>query len=210
MSEAASVRLTDGPSPVQVLFAHGAGAPMDSDFMNQMTNLLVASGLGVARFEFPYMAQRRQGGSKRPPNSMPQLLDAFRAQVADLGPADRLIIGGKSMGGRVATLLADELGVAGAFCLGYPFHPAGKPDKTRTQHLQDLQTPTLICQGTRDTLGNQEEVAEYSLSKQVSLHWLEDGNHDLKPRVKSGFTHAQHMQAAAVAVASFARQWLNQ
>ncbi|MFD1218086.1 alpha/beta fold hydrolase [Microbulbifer celer] len=192
------------------LFAHGAGAPMDSDFMQALAALLVARGVGVVRFEFPYMVERRESGKRRPPNKMDVLLDCFRAQVDrvhdELGPK-ALFVGGKSMGGRVASMLAQEAfeagRVAGAVCLGYPFHPQGKPEKLRTGHLEHITCPTLIVQGTRDALGNRDEVEGYPLSDAVRCHWLEDGDHDFKPRRASGFTQSQHWQSAAELAARF-------
>lgn len=105
----------------------------------------------------------------------------------------------------MASMIADEVGAAGLVCLGYPFHAPGKPEKTRTDHLQALQTSAVIIQGTRDAMGNQDEVGGYNLSGAIELFWLEDGNHDLKPRVKSGFTHDQHLLAAADRIARFCR-----
>jgi predicted alpha/beta-hydrolase family hydrolase len=88
--------------------------------------------------------------------------------------------------------------IAGLLCLGYPFHPPGRPTQLRTKHLVGLQTPTLIVQGTRDEFGVPGEVAGYGLSKTIELLWLEDGDHDLKPRKAiSGFTTAQHLQTMA-------------
>lgn len=176
---------------------------MDSEFMEVLTALLAERGIVVIRFEFPYMSQRRSGGSKRPPDRQPILLETWKQVIAQCDDYDRVFIGGKSMGGRMASLIADESDVEGLVCLGYPFHPAKKPEKLRTEHLTDLQTPTLIVQGTRDGLGNIEEVSHYPLSSQIELCWLEDGDHDLKPRVKSGFTHKQHIQYAADAIADF-------
>lgn len=201
----------DAEAPPTLVLAHGAGAPMDSDFMNVMTGLLVERGIRVVRFEFPYMQERRESGKRRPPNRGPELLACWREVVENLGQAGSftgstsqpLFIGGKSMGGRMASLLADELGVKGLVCLGYPFHPQGKPERLRTAHLEPLQTPTLIVQGSRDALGNREEVGAYALSSAIQLCWLEDGDHDLKPRVKSGFTHVEHMRACATAIEQF-------
>ncbi|MDJ0948284.1 MAG: dienelactone hydrolase family protein [Alphaproteobacteria bacterium] len=196
----------DGPgdAPVTVALAHGAGAPMDSDWMDAVATVLAARGLRVARFEFPYMARRRADGKRRPPDRQPVLLDCWRAVVAALG-ADRLVIGGKSMGGRMASLVADETGVRGLVCLGYPFHPPGKPEKTRTEHLETLRTPTLILQGERDPFGGREEVSGYRLSAAIRLYWLADGDHGFKPRKASGRTEAQNLEEAAAAVADFAR-----
>ncbi|NHO64798.1 alpha/beta fold hydrolase [Aestuariicella hydrocarbonica] len=186
-----------------LLLAHGAGAPMDSEFMDVMARLLVERNIGVVRFEFPYMQQRRHGGSKRPPDRQPVLLEAWRQVVEQCSHLDNVFIGGKSMGGRMASLIADEMPVKGCVCLGYPFHPPAKPEKTRTEHLRALAAPTLIVQGTRDALGKREEVEQYDLSRAIGLCWLEDGDHDFKPRVRSGLTQQQHLISAADAVADF-------
>jgi hypothetical protein len=107
-----------------------------------------------------------------------------------------LFIGGKSMGGRVASLIADDVNaqgrVRGLVCLGYPFHPPGKPDVLRTAHLQCLACPALIVQGERDPFGTRDEVATYTLSNAITLEWLPDANHDFKPRAKSGVTHDEN------------------
>ncbi|WP_252179295.1 alpha/beta family hydrolase [Endozoicomonas sp. 4G] len=194
-------------SPLLIL-AHGAGAAMDSDFMNQMADRLMAKGVSVVRFEFPYMQERRETGKKRPPDRQPKLLQRWLAVIEQVsneysGP---LFIGGKSMGGRMASLLVSEvsdLSVNGVVCLGYPFHAPGKQDKPRTGHLADFPLPMLVVQGTRDAMGDYATVQGYELSGNIELHWLEDGNHDLKPRVKSGFTHEQHLIEAAEKVSAF-------
>lgn len=205
--------LFDGPTDarVTILFAHGAGAPMDSASMNATAKVLAAAGFRVARFEFAYMAARRIGERKPPPKAetvMPQYI----AAIDDLGPTKGpLIIGGKSMGGRVASMIADsefaKKRIAGLLCLGYPFHPMGRPDQLRTKHLLDLKTPTLICQGTRDELGDRFEVGDYGLSDEIEVFWLEDGDHDLKPRKAiSGFTTAQHLQSVADKVVEWTKR----
>jgi len=196
--------LIDGPdeAALSFAFAHGAGAPMDSPFMAFIAGALAAAGLRVIRFEFPYMARRRREGGRRPPDRQPVLLDAWRDVIGTLGP-DRLAIGGKSMGGRMASLVADETGAAGLVCFGYPFHPPGKPERTRTEHLAGLATPSLIIQGERDPFGTTTDVAGYDLSPSVALHWAPDGNHDLAPRKASGRTKEQNWQAAADAAAVF-------
>lgn len=198
--------LFDGPdaAPATVLLAHGAGAPMDSKSMDAAAKALVACGLRVARFEFGYMAARRSGARKPPPRAdklNPEYLEA----VENLGADGPLIIGGKSMGGRVASMVADELfsegQIAGLLCLGYPFHPPAKPTRPRTAHLADLRTPALICQGTRDEFGTREEVSGYDLAPGIELLWLEDGDHDLKPRKKiSGFSADDHLKSMAQTV----------
>ena len=198
--------LFDGPetSEKTVLLAHGAGAPMDSDFMNVIASGLAGHGLRVARFEFPYMIKRRDDGKRRPPDRAPVLLQSYLDAAAELGP-ESLIAGGKSMGGRIASMIADEAGVAGLVCLGYPFHPPGKPDKLRTEHLAGLKTPALILQGERDPFGKREEVAGYTLSKSINVAFLPDGDHDLKPRKASGRTRAENRAEAVDRIADFAR-----
>lgn len=199
----------DGPdgADATVLLAHGAGAPMDSQSMTAAAGALAAAGLRVARFEFGYMAARRSGARKPPPRAE-TLIPEYLAAVDALGVSGTLVIGGKSMGGRVASMAADDLHragrIAGLLCLGYPFHPPAKPQQLRTAHLEGLVTPTLICQGTRDEFGTRDEVSGYRLSKAIELLWLDDGDHDLKPRKSvSGFSAADHLHTMASAVAAW-------
>lgn len=203
--------LFDGPetAPTTILLAHGAGAPMDSASMTATAKALAAAGFRVARFEFAYMAGRRSGQRKPPPRAetvQPEFIAAIDALGAHANPKrGRLIIGGKSMGGRVASMIADRVKPAGLLCLGYPFHPPEKPQQLRTAHLAELRTPTLIVQGTRDPFGTPDEVATYTLSPAIELLWLEDGDHDLKPRKSvSGFSAADHLKTMAARVADWA------
>lgn len=196
--------LFDGPAgrrPALVL-AHGAGAGMESPFLTSIAARIGELGWRVARFEFPYMAARRDG-SKRAPDSELKLLDTWRTVVAELGGPGDVVIGGKSLGGRMASMVADELGVRGLVCLGYPFHAPGRPDRPRTAHLAGLRTPALVVQGTRDPFGRPEEVAAYALSPAIRLHWMADGDHDLAPRKASGRTRAENWEETAMAVAGF-------
>lgn len=170
----------------------------------------VAAGLArcghrVLRFEFPYMAARRHGGGRRPPDRQSVLLDTWRSVLAAAGGSDRLVIGGKSMGGRIASLLATEAGVPGLVCLGYPFHPPGRPDKPRVEHLSELQVPTLIVQGSRDPFGTLEEVRSYRLSSAIRFAWIADADHDLKPRRASGRDHTETIRQAIDATDTFLR-----
>ncbi len=197
--------LFDGPddAPLTIALAHGAGAPMESPFMAAFAEGLAAAGYRAARFEFPYMAARRQTGTKRPPDRAPVLLEAWRAVIDMMGP-ENLVIGGKSMGGRIASMVADEMGVRGLVCLGYPFHAPGKPmNPDRLAHLETLKTRALFCQGTRDTLGSRDDVKTYTLSKAIAMHWLEDGDHGFKPRKASGLTEADNWQNAIAAIVQF-------
>lgn len=186
-----------------LVLAHGAGGPMDSAFMNTVARGVSAEGVRVARFEFPYMAARRTG-TRRGPDREAVLLQTWRNVVVAFDPA-RTVIGGKSMGGRMASMVADDLGVAGLVCLGYPFHAPGRPDKPRIDHLRELRTPALIVQGTRDPFGPREEVEAYPLSAAITFCWLEDGDHDFKPRAASGHSHNEHIASAIDAAAAFCR-----
>ncbi|MBN9452160.1 MAG: alpha/beta hydrolase [Bosea sp.] len=203
--------LFDGPdeADVTLLLAHGAGAPMDSPSMTAAAKALAGTGFRVARFEFDYMAARRSGTSRPPPPRADKLNPQYLAAIDALGAAGKLVIGGKSMGGRVASMVADGLfesgRISGLLCLGYPFHPPGKPEQLRTGHLVDLKTPALIVQGTRDEFGTREEVSTYELSPAINILWLEDGDHDLKPRKRvSGFSAAEHLGTMAEAASAWA------
>jgi len=196
--------LIDGPadSPRTLVLAHGAGGGMDTPFLNIVARGVAALGIGVVRFEFPYMAARRSGEKRGgAPDRQPVLLQSWRDVVAELGGGAKVVIGGKSLGGRMASMVADELGVRGVVCLGYPFHPPGQPARLRTEHLATLVTPTLIVQGTRDPFGTRDEVVTYRLSPAIEIEWLEDGDHSFKPRKSSGFTERDHIARAIERVA---------
>ncbi|MDO8432382.1 MAG: alpha/beta fold hydrolase [Candidatus Binatus sp.] len=199
--------LINGPkkAALTLVLAHGAGAPMDSRFMN-----IVAEGVAdsradtrVARFEFPYMQKTRATGRRSAPDLAPVLLESWRAVIAELGNADTMVIGGKSMGGRMASMIADDAGVRGLVCLGYPFHAPGRPDVPRIAHLQKLRTRALILQGTRDSFGSPEEVEGYKLSRTIRVEWIEDGDHSFKPRARSGRTEKQNLEHAIAQIVDF-------
>lgn len=196
---------------VTVLLAHGAGAPMDSAALTRAAQALASVDFRVARFEFGYMAARRTSAKRAPAPRAETLKAEYLAAVDALAAKGPLVIGGKSMGGRVASMVADELHaasrIAGLLCLGYPFHPVGKPEQLRTAHLATLRTPALIVQGTRDPFGTREEVAGYTLSPSIEVLWLEDGDHDLAPRKSvSGFTAADHLKTMADHVAAWTKR----
>lgn len=199
-------------APVLVL-AHGAGAPADSPFMELLAAALSAQGVTTVRFEFPYMEKRREDGKKRPPDRQPTLLGHFRTVIAETcdgidGQAG-VFVGGKSMGGRMASILAAEPGiddaVRGAVCFGYPFHPPGKNDRWRTDHFQSLCRPIQIIQGTRDPFGKQAEVEARALDtlENVNLAWLEGGDHDYRPLARQSESREDLIQQAAAAAARF-------
>jgi uncharacterized protein len=203
--------LVDGPARAKctILLAHGAGGPMDTPTMTAAATALAEVGFRVARFEFEYMAARRRSAVRKPPPRAEKLGPEYLTAIDALKTEGPLIIGGKSMGGRIASMIADDLHaadrIAGLLCLGYPFHPPGRAEQLRTAHLAKLKTPALIVQGTRDPFGNRQEVSTYALSKTIKILWLEDGDHDLKPRKSvSGFSLADHLGTAAQAAAAWA------
>ncbi|AOO81336.1 alpha/beta family hydrolase [Bosea vaviloviae] len=205
--------LFDGPDQAErtVLLAHGAGGAMDSPSLTATAKALAGAGFRVARFEFDYMAGRRMEAGRKPPPRAEKLNPEYIAAIDALDAKGPLIIGGKSMGGRVASMVANDLfasgRVRGLLCLGYPFHPPAKPEQLRTAHLVDLKIPTLIVQGTRDQFGMREEVSAYTLSPAIEILWLEDGDHDLKPRKSvSGFSAADHLKTMAEAVSAWAER----
>ena len=203
--------LSTGPdaAAATLLLAHGAGGPMDSRFMNEIADLLADRGIRVMRFEFGYMAARRNGGKRRPAPKAETLGPAYREAVREAreGVTGRLAIGGKSMGGRVASLVADDLLAAGSVqalvCLGYPFHPPNMPEKLRSAHLEALRCPALVIQGERDPFGSRSEIEALTLSPAITLAWSDDGDHDLGPRGASGFTRKGNLIAAADRIAAF-------
>ena len=176
---------------------------MDSPFMRHVAEGVAASGVRVIRFEFPYMQRRRETGKRGAPDPPHILMQSFRDAIEEVGDDTGLVIGGKSMGGRIASMVADDAGVLGVVCLGYPFHPPGQPEKTRTKHLEAMRTPTLIAQGTRDSFGTPEDVRGYQLSRAIRIEWIEDGDHSFKPRARSGRTEADNIRAAIALVTEF-------
>lgn len=205
--------LTAGPSDAEtvVLLAPGAGAPMTSAWMERVSGLLGEAGLRVLRFDFAYMTARL-AGSRKPPPKAETLVAEYEAAVAEARsrtrPGVRMLIGGKSLGGRVASLAAQSLyesgHIAGLVCLSYPFHPPKQPESLRTRHLRTLGCPTLIVQGVRDPFGGESEVAGYGLSPAIAVHWAADGDHDLAPRKSSGATLDGNLAEAVRGIVRFA------
>lgn len=214
MSPAADTpRLVDGPAAAAatLLLAHGAGTPMDSPFLATIAAGLAQRGWRVVRFEFPFMARQRRGERRAPPDRMPALQACFRAQVErELGRGGgALLIGGHSLGGRVASLLADELAealaVRACLCLGFPFHHPRTPERWRSRHLATQRTPTLILQGERDPFGRPEAVRGCPLSPAVRLAWLPAGDHSLRPSRSSGLSEGDNWRSAGEQADRFLR-----
>lgn len=190
-------------SKVVLILAHGAGAPADSTFMEELSAALEREGIGTIRFEFPYMQKRRQDGKKRPPDREPVLLEYFSGVIdrvrAELGSCSLILVGGKSMGGRMASILASRRDdIDGVICFGYPFHPPGKLDRWRTAHFRDLNCPILVLQGTRDPFGKPDELADHQQELEaIDLRWLEGGNHDFQTLKSQPQTQSELIAQAA-------------
>ena len=169
--------LINGPEDAKetLILTPGASGGMRQKFLSDVAKGVGESGIRVVRFEFEYT----RAGRKRP-DPAPKLLDEWRAVVGEYG--DGIYIGGKSMGGRMASMVADESHIRGLVCLGYPFHPPGQPEKLRTAHLEGLKTPALIVQGTRDQFGSREEVTTYTLSRKIRLEWIDGADHSFRNR----------------------------
>jgi len=192
-----------------VIFAHGAGAGMKSSYIEFMTKALTEKNIAVIRFNFPYMVKREEDGKRRPPDRMPKLIEHFQLVLNEFAHLQPLFLVGKSMGSRVAATIAcdEELPINGVISIGYPFHPQKKPEKLRLEPLQLIQKPILILQGDRDALGNKEEIKTYNISSRCQVNFFQDGDHDLKPRVKSGFTHQHHLKSALKDIEKFIHEY---
>tara|TARA_R110001583_G_scaffold17951_4_gene72098 strand:+ start:2827 stop:3492 length:666 start_codon:yes stop_codon:yes gene_type:complete len=202
----------------QIIFAHGAGADMHHEFMEQVTALFNKANINVLRFNFPYMDKRIALGKRYPPDRMPTLINCYKQVINDFIAINNnnkkkklpLFIGGKSMGSRVAaTIASDEKFsefIQGVFCFGYPFHPVKKTEKLRLEPLQNTRKPILIAQGERDTLGSEVEISDYEISHMCQCFFLTDGDHSLKPRIKSGYTQRQHIESAVQAIVQFIQE----
>lgn len=194
-----------------VLLAHGAGSGIETPFFETLVPPIVETGISVTRFEFQYMSEQRTSGQRRPPPRVHHMIHEYETMIetvsSETRAGQRLIIGGKSLGGRVASLVAESAyrqeRISGLICLGYPFHPPNKPQTLRTAHLETLTCPTLIVQGERDPFGPKSEVENMTLPPAISVAWIADGNHDFTPRAKSGYTHTGNLLSAARAVAAF-------
>lgn len=196
-----------------VIFAHGAGADMEHEYIEALVRLMNAKKLSVLRFNFPFMDKRKLDGKRRPPDRMPALIACYQSVLSSISVDSNahlpIYIGGKSMGGRVAAMLScDKVlmfneKINGVICLGYPFHPVKKPEKLRLAPLQETHLPVLILQGQRDALGSEEEINSYEVSSRCQLHYFHDGDHDLKPRIKSGYNLKQHQNSAINKMSEF-------
>jgi len=192
-----------------VLLAHGAGADMHAAALTVTADALAEARIPSLRFDFPY---RRAG--RRAPDRPPVLLAAAREAAAELAkrarlPLERLVLGGRSMGGRICSMLAadetDPVPALGLALLGYPLHPPGKPDRLRVEHFPRLTMPVLFVSGTRDPFATPEELQHHAQAVKgpVTYSWIETGDHGFKPLKASGLTAAEGVAGAAEAVVRF-------
>jgi predicted alpha/beta-hydrolase family hydrolase len=192
-----------------VLLAHGAGADMNAAALTVVADALADARVPSLRFDFPY----RQAG-RRAPDRPPVLLAAVREAVAELArraklPPDRLVLGGRSMGGRIASMVAadpdDPVPALGVTMLGYPLHPPGRPENLRVEHFPRLTMPVLFASGTRDAFGTPAELKRHAkkVKGPVTFCWVETGDHSFRPLKASGLRAADALAQVADAVVDF-------
>jgi len=188
-----------------VLLAHGAGADMNAATLTTVADALAAAKVPSLRFNFPYRAAGR-----RAPDRAPVLEAAVREAAEELSgrtklPVERLVFAGRSMGGRIGSVVAADTGALGLVLLGYPLHPPGKPAQLRVEHFTRLRMPALFVSGTRDAFGTPAELKQQTkkLKGPVSFHWVESGDHGFKPLKSSGLTVAAVLDDVAAAVVDF-------
>ena len=185
------------------VFAHGAGAGQNSEFMQLISNGIAHHNINVLRFNFAYMQLAEDLGKGRPPDRADKLLTHFKTLLSEIDNSLPIFVGGKSMGGRMASMLLEESHAIGCICMGYPFHPPSKSEKLRTEHLLSINKPVLILQGERDVFGKREEIEKYELSQQVQVNYLPDGDHSFKPRKASGCTLENNINKVIEYTAAF-------
>ena len=198
----------EGASAESVLvLGHGASTSMEHRTLENLAATFLANGLSVVRFNFLYMEKK-----KSPPDRMPRLMECFSSVVEhvrrEVGPK-RLFIGGHSMGGRTASMMAAEgFACDGLVLLAYPLHPAGQPEKLRDAHLPQIVQPILCLNGTRDELCQQELMQQVldRLPSTFTMHWLQGADHGFHVQKRSGRTEEEVMQE----IGEVSRKWAAQ
>lgn len=189
-----------------VVLAHGAGAGQSHPFMVRTASGLAGRGITTVTFNFRYMEAKRRA-PERTPVLVTTWLDVIAVVRGATGADVPVVIGGKSMGGRMASHVAaghHEAAVAGLVCLGYPLHPPGRPDKLRVEHLAGIACPTLVVQGTRDELGTPDELSpHFAAVARCRIVSVPDGDHSFSVPKASGRTTAQVHEDVLDIVASW-------
>ena len=200
-----------GPGSPLMVLAHGAGADQRHRFMVATARRLSDRGVSVVTFNFLYMERKRKAPDRAP------ILEATWTTVLDavvgrLNPKEAIVIGGKSMGGRIASQVAASTPdseawrrVGGLVLLGYPLHPPGQPQKPRVAHLPAIEVPILLVQGTRDTFGAREEIEPVfgALKTRVDYEFVEGGDHSFAVPKSSGHSEADILDRIADRVATW-------
>lgn len=192
-----------------LLLAHGAGSDMHAVTLTAVADALAAAGVPSLRFNYPY-----RSGGKKAPDRAPLLEAATREAAAELArhaglPPERLVLGGRSMGGRYCSMVAgaehEPVPALGLALLGYPLHPAGKPERLRVDHFPRLHVPVLFVSGTRDALGSTDalEREARAIPGPVQFHWLEAADHGFRPLKSSGRTYEDGVTESAEATVRF-------
>ena len=193
-----------GTGAVNVVFSHGSGIGMNHEFMQWVAAAMSSKNFTVYLFEFGYMQQIQATGIKRPPPAVAKLELEYLAVLNELALPGPLIIGGKSLGGRVASLIVERTNALGWFALGYPFHPQGKPQTLRVEHLLTSHKPGIIVQGARDALGSYDEVLGYKLPAHIDLSWLANMDHSFNPYKASHYSQIEAVEQSVLDI----EQWV--
>lgn len=201
-----AVQVDNPTGTTRILFAHGAGAGLQSDFMQYFALALAVHDIEVVRFNFPYWQQFMDTGRRRPPQRQPALQHAMCAVAETFDDDKPLFVMGKSMGARVAFQIADQVGAQAAIALGFPFHPVGKPAQLRVAELSNGCDQNLVLQGTRDSFGKPAEVAQYALPDNLELHWLQHGDHSFQPTKRCGLSRSELWQQGVDKIVTFMAQ----
>ena len=199
--------LQGGKGNEHIILAHGSGVGMRHEFMQRQADALINEGFKVSLFDYSYMQTIHASGRRRPPPRIPILIDEHRQWIALLAQEQPIWLMGKSMGGRIASMLAQEslaVEIKGWCALGYPFHPQKKPDQLRVSHLLTNRKPGLIIQGTRDALGTQATVTNLSLPNSISCQWLPHMDHGFNPYKEAAMTQQQAIEQSA----KWFRHWI--
>jgi predicted alpha/beta-hydrolase family hydrolase len=198
-----------GNGDINVVFAHGSGIGMNHAFMQAVASALSEKNFSVYLFEFSYMQTMQATGIRRPPIGVAKLQLEYLALLDALALEGPVVIGGKSLGGRVASLIAEQSNALGWFALGYPFHPQRKPENLRVAHLLTSHKPGLIVQGTRDALGHHDEVLSYRLPSNIQLHWLLEMDHSFVPYKASKLSQQEAIIEAVDCIDQWVKHTLN-
>ncbi len=186
-------------NPIGVILGHGAGGNMHSEFMTYFQRKLAEAGYACMKFNFPYSQNK-----KKVPDPQPVLIASYRKAI-EVMPFQKVVIGGKSMGGRIASYVADPEKVSGLLFLGYPLHPPGKVDQLRDEHLYRIQKPMLFISGTKDPFAREDLLLSTlkKIGKYAELHAVKGGGHSLEVPRKTGPSTAEIRNAIVAAIVNW-------